>query len=1103
LAKRGLGTLAVHAGAMRMRGIPGSCAIGRAKPRVWLLVVAGFAAKLAGPSVSTTFSPSLPSGLLSSPRSSAKNQLPRPLSSRGASQGGEDQGHRPRKSILGFLSLSILGVLGWSSSSRAEERDDTRLLGWPSRSRENNEALRKLLLQQEPAFDLSPRSDLRSSAEGRRALGWSWGSLLLPIFNWASPGPAERRRVLVPCAPEVGALSMRSPTLGEASTAGPRPAKVPLAAEPKGGKGSQAAKDSAKPEEEEPDDGGWLGSIWNGLQAVRGAVSAAVLGSEQTEELLETARTAAQQLEKTMGKSAKEAQDAAAQLWEQRPGEREELIEEPAPLPEVLGPAPVPKVPGLQEAHCVARIDTDVRRLKLTSLQAAESMTPLMSLPAHAILKKISHPGWKVKSMDPKSGLCDLSLPEVTYQVPLGTVSMSRQNYQATVRNTGTQSADIDLVLKNGDDILTVQLGPFNFSISAIVWSRSSLGREEDEVIVSNHTEAGFPVCGIFESILSSFVKTYVTDFSDEVAKTLATAVEALALQPVDSGSAAEDVEELEEAPSPFVPGMDEANLIVCVEIPIERAEAKSQRNGVETFMAQAGGKILGSMGQDGWVVTPVDEANNLFELALPSVNYKMPLGTVSIPAPLFRTQVRDTRVRSGDYEERLQGDLILTNGTDILTVELGFPFKSTFSVSAFGWTRACIGWEGKDICVSNKIELGLKVPKVPGLEGIMRFFVKTYGAECTIQVAEALAAGTDLLAEGGPDALFGESAAQAAAASKEAEVQSAETPAEAAQVLAASATVASAAPAAAAAPVPAVENSAEASEVKAKAVPTAPASKAEATAEASPQAKTLDGDTGALDAPAPAPQVPGLDTSSIVVRVDVPRRKVAAEAMKHEGVERLMSLPGSRILANMAQEGWEVKTVDEAKNLYELSLPAVNYKMSLATVSIPPPRFRTIVRDTYARSGAFEERLQGDMILENGQDILTVELGFPFRTKFSISAAGWTRAHVGWEDEFVTVSSYIEVGLNLPSVPGIESIMQAFVQNYGTDSTQQVAAALAYSADHLQQDWFTSAFDAVAGGIETVQAALGDRAGDHPKGDHPEGEHPDGTDRAGKQPRN
>ena len=49
-----------------------------------------------------------------------------------------------------------------------------------------------------------------------------------------------------------------------------------------------------------------------------------------------------------------------------------------------------------------------------------------------------------------------------------------------------------------------------------------------------------------------------------------------------------------------------------------------------------------------------------------------------------------------------------------LMKVELPFPFKGSFTVSAAGWSRCQIGWNGRDIGMSSDIELGLQVPKAP-----------------------------------------------------------------------------------------------------------------------------------------------------------------------------------------------------------------------------------------------------------------------------------------------------------------------------------------------------------------------------------------------------
>merc|ERR1719410_2528042 len=89
---------------------------------------------------------------------------------------------------------------------------------------------------------------------------------------------------------------------------------------------------------------------------------------------------------------------------------------------------------------------------------------------------------------------------------------------------------------------------------------------------------------------------------------------------------------------------------------------------------------------------------------------------------------------------------MVLQNGEDLITVELrfGFGMKKTFAISAAGWSRSKVGWEGNSVMVSNVVEIGLQLPKVPGLSSIMEFFVKSYGSDSTNSCAVALAQGAD-----------------------------------------------------------------------------------------------------------------------------------------------------------------------------------------------------------------------------------------------------------------------------------------------------------------------------------------------------------------------
>lgn len=200
-----------------------------------------------------------------------------------------------------------------------------------------------------------------------------------------------------------------------------------------------------------------------------------------------------------------------------------------------------------------------------------------------------------------------------------------------------------------------------------------------------------------------------------------------------------------------------------------------------------------------------------------------------------------------------------------------------------------------------------------------------------------------------------------------------------------------------------------------------------------------------------PPPEAPGMEDANLIVRVDIePKRQKVSKGAK--AIENLMSRPDREVLEAMAQEGWEVEVVDESKGLYMLSLPPVLYEVMGTSVSIPAPRFLTKLRDSRGRTSKFKERLEGDLVLQNGEGIFTLQLGFPFRTKLCISAAGWTRAKVGSEGDEILSSNFVEVGIQLPKVPGLTNIMEYFVKNYGTQSTQECTDALARAAERLPE---------------------------------------------------
>jgi len=162
------------------------------------------------------------------------------------------------------------------------------------------------------------------------------------------------------------------------------------------------------------------------------------------------------------------------------------------------------------------------------------------------------------------------------------------------------------------------------------------------------------------------------------------------------------------ELPKPVVPGMEDCNLVVGVETEPKLAVPKETGStGTARLMASSHEVILGRMAQDGWTVTLLDKEKSLFEIKMPAVKYDVPVGTVQIPQPTFTAIVRDSLVTFEDGKERLVGDLILSNGDDIITVDI--KWFGTFKVSAFGYARCRVGQDGDSVRLQCDVVAELK----------------------------------------------------------------------------------------------------------------------------------------------------------------------------------------------------------------------------------------------------------------------------------------------------------------------------------------------------------------------------------------------------------
>mmetsp|Transcript_69730 Transcript_69730/g.167399 ORF Transcript_69730/g.167399 Transcript_69730/m.167399 type:complete len:578 (-) Transcript_69730:206-1939(-) len=189
-------------------------------------------------------------------------------------------------------------------------------------------------------------------------------------------------------------------------------------------------------------------------------------------------------------------------------------------------------------------------------------------------------------------------------------------------------------------------------------------------------------------------------------------------------------------------------------------------------------------------------------------------------------------------------------------------------------------------------------------------------------------------------------------------------------------------------------------------------------------------------------------------------------------GVECLMSQPGGEILAAMAGKDWKVEPLDPSRGTYELQLPPVTYNMGVGSVTIPPPRFIATIEDSTTVTGDEHERLVGELVLQNGDRILTVDLGFPLNTNLSLSTEGSAKARIGRIGDSVFLQADVEIGLFLPKVPGLQKLMEMFIKAYANQSTQDCARALAQGADRLHSEAESSGRSGVAAALTTAALA-------------------------------
>eukprot|EP00930_Biecheleria_cincta_P004147 TRINITY_DN105030_c0_g1_i1.p1 TRINITY_DN105030_c0_g1~~TRINITY_DN105030_c0_g1_i1.p1 ORF type:complete len:442 (-),score=93.72 TRINITY_DN105030_c0_g1_i1:542-1867(-) len=201
-------------------------------------------------------------------------------------------------------------------------------------------------------------------------------------------------------------------------------------------------------------------------------------------------------------------------------------------------------------------------------------------------------------------------------------------------------------------------------------------------------------------------------------------------------------------SPPSSILSAEDANLTVKVSSETKRAEPAAGKDAVSVLMSQPLGDVLAAMGQDGWEVKPLDADKGLYELFLPAVDYDLGMGSVSIPSPHFIATLQESPTGAdAEKRERCTANLVLQNGDGILTVKLGFPISTTLSLSAAGEVKARLGQWSDAVYLQGDVELGLWIPKVPGLSKIMKAFVKSYANQSILECARALANRADEIA--------------------------------------------------------------------------------------------------------------------------------------------------------------------------------------------------------------------------------------------------------------------------------------------------------------------------------------------------------------------
>mmetsp|Transcript_26395 Transcript_26395/g.48245 ORF Transcript_26395/g.48245 Transcript_26395/m.48245 type:complete len:418 (+) Transcript_26395:40-1293(+) len=142
--------------------------------------------------------------------------------------------------------------------------------------------------------------------------------------------------------------------------------------------------------------------------------------------------------------------------------------------------------------------------------------------------------------------------------------------------------------------------------------------------------------------------------------------------------------------------------------------------------------------------VTPMTDVAGKYVVAVPSVTLDLPLAKVVSRPVTVEMTCQSTNRTVRDFSERGHFDVVLADGKDICEIKLGFPFRTSHSISASAWGRTAIGWRGKSIQLQVEGDAGIRLLKVPGLRSVVEYFARHTLNEAVRDGAAILAGAAD-----------------------------------------------------------------------------------------------------------------------------------------------------------------------------------------------------------------------------------------------------------------------------------------------------------------------------------------------------------------------